>query len=453
MLHSSRPKSRSHPGDCDCAFCGNDKDFVIPDHLLEAICNEDVVLFAGAGISTENRQHCQSTFYEEVQAELGFREPEPFPELMDRYCSQPDGRIKLLKKIKNRIDYFSSFPRFYYPMTRFHRALGPLHMLKDVVTTNWDDFFERECDIDAFTYDSDLVFWDASNRRLMKIHGSISNFGSIVATTADYRRSYNRLNKGPLGAHLKSLLARKTVVYVGYSLSDENYLRLLKNIARMMGTSIKHSYFVAPNIDKKRLESAPVPLIPIETDGSYFLEVVGEKLRRDGKVISEDVFDFCDELRAELAKAHNKTADAFLKTQHPALIFVLSYQDGLLHALQRIARRRKTGEYHSPDRVHSLFHGYELKVRQYDKDPWNAAYARGYQNGMLLLLLQHEALDADLAPPIFDLPFPSRVRSLPSAMRFPRSKLPRRASAQAKRILHRKLGSRVDLIPDHTPYL
>ena len=99
-------------------------------------------------------------------------------------------------------------------------------MVTDVITTNWDDFFETECGFDAFVSDSDLPFWDASRRRVLKIHGSVRNLGSIVATEEDYQASFRRLNSGPLGAMLKTILSQKTIVYVGYSLSDENYIRI-----------------------------------------------------------------------------------------------------------------------------------------------------------------------------------------------------------------------------------
>src|SRR5687768_16458182 len=100
---------------------------------------------------------------------------------MTKFCELPDRRIKLLEQIKNRFDYFLSFDNFYNRMSRFHRAIAPLFMIADVVTTNWDDFVELECEFDPFVYDSGLAFWDAARRRVMKIHGSITNFGSLVA--------------------------------------------------------------------------------------------------------------------------------------------------------------------------------------------------------------------------------------------------------------------------------
>jgi hypothetical protein len=326
-------------------------------------------------------------------------------------------------------------------------------MIKDVITTNWDDFFERECKFDPFVYDSDLAFWDASKRRVMKIHGSITNFGSIVATTNDYTQSFKRLNDGPLGAQLKSLIARKTVIYVGYSLSDENYLRLLRNIARLMQGSLRQSYFVAPRIDLEKLGRAPVPLIPIETDGSLFFERAREKLTERCGITRDQAFATCADLLDDIAAAHSKTADAFIRTQHPLLIFILSYQDGLIHALQRIIRMRRTGEYHSRMAVHARIHNYEHRIEDLSraKDYWNAAYALGYQSGLLFLLLKSDD-DEGPSPPFFSVPFDVAVRSLSGALRFPKDKLPRSVKIQASRILKRH-PKEARLIPDHTPYL
>jgi NAD-dependent SIR2 family protein deacetylase len=445
--------NKPHPEDCVCVLCCNAKDFVFPEHLLEKIETGEVVLFVGAGISTENKAHCKSTLYEEIQADLKSTASLSFPGFMDAFCAQPDGRIKLLEKIKHRFDYFLSFDDFFRPMTRFHRSMSPLYMIKDVITTNWDDFFERECKFDPFVYDSDLAFWDAAKRRVMKIHGSITNFGSIVATTNDYNQSFKRLNDGPLGAQLKSLIARKTVIYAGYSLSDENYLRLLRNIAKLMQGNMRQSYFISPKIDRDRLSKAPIPLIPIETDGAYFFEQAREKLAERCGIICDEAFEHCADLLDDVAKAHNKTADAFIRTQHPLLIFVLSYQDGLIHALQRVLRMERTGEYHSKTAVHVRLHTYEHRIEELSKskDHWNAAYALGYQTGLLFLLLKSED-DGGPSPPFFSAPFDISIRSLSGVLRYPKNKLPRSVKAQANRILKRH-PKEAALVPDHTPYL
>jgi NAD-dependent SIR2 family protein deacetylase len=413
----------------------------------------DAVLFVGAGISTENKSYCQATFYDKIRDELGVSDNPPFPELMSMFCRQSDGRIRLLEKIKSRIDYFLSFDDLYQPMARFHRAISPLFMITDVITTNWDDLFQQECGFSPFVYDSDLAFWDAAKRRVMKIHGSISNFGSIVATTEDYKKSFKRLNDGPLGAQLKSLIARKTVIYVGYSLSDENYLRLLRNISTMMNGNVRQSYFVSPQIDQSQLRTAPIQLIPVETDGTFFLEQMRKALSERCGIISEEAFVNCELFFDEVAEKHDKTADAFIKTQHPLLIFALSYQDGLIHSLQRIGRMWKTGEYHSTRDVFNRVHGYDRRIDEFlgKKDFWNAAYAQGYQTGLLFLLLKSKTAKVP-KPPLLETMTGIDFKSLSSLLKFPSRKIPKPIAANAKRIL-KAMPKRAGVLPDHTAFL
>src|SRR4051812_32204349 len=112
------------PKSSGCACCENERPFTVPQHLLEKFRSGEVVLFVGAGVSTENKKYCKSTFYDDIRAELKVIDTPSFPELMSRYCAQPDGRIKLIQRIKQRFDYFAAFDDFYWSMTRFHRAVA-----------------------------------------------------------------------------------------------------------------------------------------------------------------------------------------------------------------------------------------------------------------------------------------------------------------------------------------
>src|SRR5579859_1537755 len=107
-----------HEPNCECSMCKNDKDFSLPEHLFAKILDGEVILFAGAGISTENKESCSTTFYEAIREKLRIDVDLSFPALMDVYCAQSDGRIKLIENIKSRFDYFKSFDDFYVTMTR-----------------------------------------------------------------------------------------------------------------------------------------------------------------------------------------------------------------------------------------------------------------------------------------------------------------------------------------------
>ena len=231
----------------DCVFCRNFHEFSIPDHLIDQIKKREVVIFAGAGISTEVNTVFHSTFYQEVQAalRLGKRDKPSFPALMTAFCRQPDGRRKLLEKLRSRFDYIESFPELLRNATRFHREIATLFYVDTYVTTNWDDYFERYCGAIPFVTAEDFAFWNARGRKVFKIHGSVSSYGSVIANAEDYRRAQRQLERGAVGSALKMFLSTKTILYVGYSFSDDDFLRIQRYLAREMQETAPMAYIVS----------------------------------------------------------------------------------------------------------------------------------------------------------------------------------------------------------------
>ncbi len=181
---------------CDCEFCKFNFPVSLPKHLLDALMAGELAIFAGAGISTESPRVLKFTLYDEIVSALGLNDGRPFPEVMQRFSDQPDGRIKLLSKIKDRLENIDSFPELNFIASRFHRELGTLFLIREIVTTNWDTYFERYCYATPFVTDPDVSLWGAASRKVLKLHGSVNNFGSIVATSNDYVECAERLNVG-----------------------------------------------------------------------------------------------------------------------------------------------------------------------------------------------------------------------------------------------------------------
>ena len=40
---------------CECAICSNNKPFDMPKEIIDAVVKEELVLFCGAGVSTEKK--------------------------------------------------------------------------------------------------------------------------------------------------------------------------------------------------------------------------------------------------------------------------------------------------------------------------------------------------------------------------------------------------------------
>jgi hypothetical protein len=233
--------------------CCNKKDFIIDDYLYNQIMNSEVVIFAGAGISTESRNILPITFYEDIERELNIVNSKlSFPKLMDEYCKQPDGRRRLIQRIQSRFDDIDSFSTLERGATSFHKALSTLYPIKTIITTNWDLYFERYCKAISFITDEDMAFWNETKRSVLKIHGSISNYGTIIATTADYIQTEKNLHKGLLGSKLKSILAEKNIIFIGYSYSDTDFQEIYSFVNNSLGKFSKQSYVVTPFKDEAK---------------------------------------------------------------------------------------------------------------------------------------------------------------------------------------------------------
>ncbi len=437
-----------------CTICRNKLAFEIPDHLLDALQKGDVVLFAGAGVSTETKAVFQETLYREVSVELKLSEENPmsFPDVMELFCAQPDGRKKLLQKIQKRFAYISSFQELYRSATRFHKELASVFYIQEIVTTNWDDYFERECGAIPLVTPDDFAFWDIPGRKVFKIHGSINNVGSIVASRKDYEAARARLEKGTLGSALKLLLATKTILYVGYSFTDDDFTALRNYIQEELGELAPRAYIVT--LDKgSDSRFREIGLNPIYTDAAYFLSGVKKHLEKNGHYLPDERFDGVSDVLQRVMEAHEQLSHILKSSEIPAAIYCAIYQDGLLHALERIIDMKKTGEYSHICLVIGKLKEYErirsekVKSRQYT----DVAYVDGYSNGLLYLLVDDRTRREVPIYYLYGLRDQlTTVRHFKRAVREAKS-IHKGASAHAKKVVAKRLGKN-DVI-HHTPFL
>ncbi|TME20597.1 MAG: SIR2 family protein, partial [Chloroflexi bacterium] len=140
-----------------------------------------------------------------------------------------------------------SHPLFHARATRFHRAVGQIPFFKEIVTTNWDDYFETQTGAIPLVEGSDFDYWDLRQRKVLKVHGSILNPGSVVATRQDYDRSLEALRSGALGTAAKHLIATRSVVFVGYSLRDDDIRQVIGALRDDLNSAARPAYFVHPN--------------------------------------------------------------------------------------------------------------------------------------------------------------------------------------------------------------
>lgn len=383
---------------CECMICKNNKKFDMPEEIVESVLKNNLVLFCGAGISTESKFVFPESFYTNVLREIEDKTNKKvdldisFSRLMSLYVDTfPNGRRKLLNKIKEKFDFIDSFPQLLNIATSFHKEVAANPFIETIITTNWDTYFEDYCDCTPVINDTDATLWNVFKKRVFKIHGSIHNVGSIVATEKDYQESYNRLSKDLIGDRLKTILASNTVVFIGFSFGDEDLNRLLDILSEKMGDFSNQFYLVT--IDEKWKENADSRLIPIITDGTYFIHQLNNILIAEGRLVSSDIYDYAEELLYFIKEEHMKFFESNTYRDEikafPELLLSIAYQDAFIHALERCVANRSNGEYLIPGyfepRIQSYKSYYDKRILE--ENYAQAFYNLGYCDGLLSLLL------------------------------------------------------------------
>lgn len=367
-----------------CDECGDDVDAPLPDRLIEDTHAGKVLLFVGSGASTEAHNVIGHTFYEEIRSQVGDGDDElAFPDLMSAFVGR-FSRAALLTAFVDRLRYIDSHPFFHRRATRFHRAVGQIPYFKEIVTTNWDDYFETQTGAIPLVQGPDFDYWDLHQRKVLKVHGSVLNPGSVVATREEYGRSLEALRSGALGTAARHLIATRSVVFVGYSLRDDDIRQVIEALRDDLDSAARPMYFVHPN----PTFVAPLPGAEvINTSAAYFVELLDRTLVEAGYLLPLTIYDRAATIGQRLRGARTRVDENLVPWRLPLAIFNHAYQDGLADVVDHTMAARRTGD----DRRH---HDLIERARGYNKarqlatkarNYWDAAYIEGYGAGLIAL--------------------------------------------------------------------
>lgn len=106
----------------------------------------------------------------------------------------------------------------------------------ETVTTNYDELYE-DASRAAGRPAAVLPYQSVSghDRWLLKLHGSVTHPGDIVLTREDYIRYADR--RAALGAIVQALLITRHMLFVGFSLRDDNFHRIVDDVRKAVRPS------------------------------------------------------------------------------------------------------------------------------------------------------------------------------------------------------------------------
>ena len=109
-------------------------------------------------------------------------------------------------------------------------------VIDGAITTNYDGLLEYLFpDFETYVGQDELLFSDSQGiGEIYKIHGSASRPESVVLSEADYEE-FNKRNPY-LAAKLLTIFVEHPVIFLGYSLSDEDVTDVLVSVARVLTT-------------------------------------------------------------------------------------------------------------------------------------------------------------------------------------------------------------------------
>src|SRR5690554_5287221 len=105
-------------------------------------------------------------------------------------------------------------------------------VIDGIITTNWDIFLETLFDKSkTFIGQDELIFGNPQGiSEIYKIHGSAENPNSLVLTEEDYKDFEER--NAYLASKLLTIFVEHPIIFIGYSLSDSNIQRIIKEIIK-----------------------------------------------------------------------------------------------------------------------------------------------------------------------------------------------------------------------------
>ena len=229
----------------------------LPKELIKAMKENNLVLFVGAGLSYKfvnkdeqplgDWQNMVRQILESVE-DLDYLKP-----LVDRY--DPIIVLDLIEKAKVKEPVINFVKQFFSLPTdkndySLHKKLCRLS--NKIITTNYDNAFERadddfETKTAVFGRDYELSsLHNPSDKTLFKLHGSISDGGSMVLFPSNYDNLYNRQKEDAerIIFHLRNLITNKTILFLGCGMGDFQINNIFLDIHRILGKYNKRMHYI-----------------------------------------------------------------------------------------------------------------------------------------------------------------------------------------------------------------
>ncbi|KMM88062.1 SIR2 family NAD-dependent protein deacylase [Pseudomonas lundensis] len=206
------------------------------EQLLSSFKQGNVILFVGAGVSTNLGLPSWGELIDKIAQELGY-DPEIYKTFGDHYALAEYYRIKKgsIGPLRSWMDRSWHAPTINIESSKIHELIAKANF-PIIYTTNYDRWLENTFDHFQKPYTkiasvSDVTKIRLGSTQIIKFHGDFDDDTSIVLDETSY---FERLEfETPLDIKLRSDVLGKSVLFIGYRLADINLRFLFYKLSKI----------------------------------------------------------------------------------------------------------------------------------------------------------------------------------------------------------------------------
>ncbi|MDR6809664.1 NAD-dependent SIR2 family protein deacetylase [Dyadobacter sp. BE34] len=241
------------------------------ESLFQLIRNEEVVLWAGAGMSMYAGYPSGVALAKQIYIDL--------PDSQRTYVNENMGLAALAEEYRaikgTRNGLIALLTRCFHSSPKsieYHQKVSQIPHFKTIITTNYDRLFET-----AYGENAQLIFSnehvpyiDKDKVQVFKVHGDLTKPDSIILTTSDYNNFFKSgAEQNLVWTVVKERVATKNILFIGYNLADPNVDVIFSKITDALGENKKECFLVSPSLP-------PHKVVELQKRGIHFIESSGE---------------------------------------------------------------------------------------------------------------------------------------------------------------------------------
>jgi hypothetical protein len=249
----------------------------IPTELVQSIREKQTILFAGAGTSMYLGLPSWNGLMRMLAVDLGF-DADLFTDFGDYLSLAEYYKISVgdLGDLRSRLDRKWHSDPAIVAKSRVHNAILAMDFPL-IYTTNYDRLIEFAHDQVNREYQKVVTVRQMVSARpgvtqIVKFHGDFDSDDSLVFTESDY---FERMQfESPLDIRLRSDLLGRSVLFVGYSLTDINVRLMFYKLTKLWSLETKSAarpssyvFLARPSVvDEQVLKTRGIEVISSDDD-------------------------------------------------------------------------------------------------------------------------------------------------------------------------------------------